>query len=736
VYNDINSKRQTRFMPNLNSTKAHTAKSITNQTSKNTHIRLLVSTAFILFCFTCLISRLFWLQVSKHNNYAAKAENNRISILPIIPSRGLIFDRNGIILAQNTSSFILEITPSKLKQSVSETIDLLSKKITIQNIDIQRFKNIIKTSKLASAPIRNQLNAEEIARISIMQPKIEGVEIKSRMLRHYPLNDLGAHILGYIGRISTKDEHKLEQISIANEMSKNYTPFKDADNYLGSNHIGKTGIEQSYEFDLHGLRGHQKVEVNANGQAVQVLSTKTPLAGNDIILSIDVKLQKIIEHLYGDRNGALVAIQPSTGEVLAFVSKPTFNPNLFIDGIDQDNWKLLNENDSKPLLNRALKSTYPPGSTYKPFMALAALTAGYTTLDRKINDTGSFVFGNHIFGSSKGHAHGIVNLHQSIVHSSNVYYYTLARDMGVDIIHKTLQPFGFGLASGIDLEGENKGILPSKDWKRRAYKNTAQEKWVDGETISLGIGQGYNNFTITQLAQATTIIANRGQIIQPRLVKNIYNPNYKKTFSTLQTQINKLDIKPEYMEAVIQAMADVNKQGTSAKAFSGAPYASAGKTGTVQVFSLKRGQTYNARGLQKQLQDHSLFIAFAPIDNPKIALALIVENGGFGAQSAAPIARKVFDYVLLNQIPAEIKDIIDNIHNQENLNMPNTENIENTVKNKNTKSSQDAQNMQNAQQVVLELNPKTTQDLINAQKKALSLPDNQNTMFHVKHSLF
>ncbi len=691
------------------------------------NMRLFISALFILFFFVVLIVRLFWLQIVEYNHYTAKAENNRISILPIVPTRGLILDRNGVVLAQNKLTFALEITPSLLNQPIKDVINLLGKIISIKERDIQRFKQILKDSKLGSAPIRPQLNTEEIAHIAVMQPKIQGVEIKSRMSRHYPLNDLGSHILGYIGRISVKDQDKLEKISENNRISKYYTPFKDIDNYLGGSHIGKTGIEQSYEFDLHGLRGHQKVEVNAGGQAMRMLSIKTPLTGNDVILSVDIKLQKIIERLYGNRNGALVAIQPNSGEILAFVSKPTFNPNLFIDGIDKENWNKLNENTSKPLLNRAIKSTYPPGSTYKPFMALAGLTTGHITLEKKINDTGTFMFGGHMFGSSRGHAHGIVDLHQSIVHSSNVYYYTLARDMGVDLMHKTLQPFGFGVASGIDLEGENKGILPSKEWKKRAYKNKQQQKWVDGETISLGIGQGYNNFTILQLAQATSIIANRGQIIQPRLVKNIYNSNYKKTFNTLQKQINTLDIKSEYTEAVIRAMADVNKSGTSAKSFSGAPYTSAGKTGTVQVFSLKQGQVYNAHGLQKNLQDHSLFIAFAPINNPKIALALIVENGGFGAQAAAPIARKVFDYVLLNQIPADIKADIENVggtstqeeqekqEKQEVQNKINSGGLKNMVK-LNMNINENTEAMPSGSKL---LNPEAPQDLINIQKQVL-----------------
>ena len=363
-----------------------------------------------------------------------------------------------------------------------------------------------------------------------------------------------------------------------------------------------------------------------------------------------------MEELYGTRRGALVALDPSTGEVLAFVSMPTFDPNLFVEGIDSDSWQALNESPSKPLLNRALRGTYPPGSTYKPFMALAALETGARTPEQSIVDPGYFMFGNHRFRDDKEGGHGTVNMHRSIVESCDTYYYILANDMGVDGIHDQLQRFGFGELTGIDIFGEVRGLLPSTDWKRRAYKRPEQQKWYAGETISLGIGQGYNNFTMLQLASATATLANQGVKMKPHLVKEVVDILTRAPTTTGHISVGEVIAKPANIAVINNALVGVNIEGTSASSFRGAPYTSAGKTGTAQVIQIKQNEKYVASRIDESFRDHALYMAFAPADKPRIALAMIVENAGFGAQNAAPIARRVFDYWLMDQYPS-VEDI-------------------------------------------------------------------------------
>jgi penicillin-binding protein 2 len=689
------------------------------------YTRIIALIFLVLLCFGLLIFRFFWLQIYSHNDYEAKAEDNRIAILPTIPNRGAIYDRNGIELAINYPVFTLEITPSKINKELGlqKTIDAISRIINIEKKDTRRFKRLMEDSKtFESIPLRSNLNEQEIAKISVFKNQIDGVDIKSRMLRQYPLAETGAHLIGYIGRISEKDEDKIEKISIENEDSQNYSVYKTSNNYNGTTHMGKLGIEQSYEYELHGLTGNEKVEVNSSGKAVRNLSKELATPGNNITLTIDIKLQKMVEDLYGDQKGALVAIDPRNGEVLAFVSKPSFNPNLFVDGIDPENWKSLNDNNDKPLLNRALRSAYPPGSTYKPFMALAGLSMGLRTAEQAISDPGYFWFGNHKFRDDKAGGHGAVNLYKSIVFSCDTYYYMLARDIGVDGIHKFMDQLGFGKLSGIDIEGEAKGILPSKDWKIKAYKNPSQQKWYDGETISLGIGQGYNNFTMLQLARATATLANDGIVMRPHLVKNIYNTLKDKNIISNTQAIEKLNLKSEHINSVKQGMLGVNIEGTGAAAFADAPYKVAGKTGTAQVFTLNKGQKYNSNQLSKDLHDHALYMAFAPLDNPVLALALIVENAGFGAKSAAPIARKVFDYILLGKSSITTDDLY---KNQPSSILPSTsELITNTATTINTNTSTStSRNIDIEKQILpimgeIELKQLNIEDL---QKKAMSL---------------
>lgn len=596
--------------------------------------RVLVALVVVALCFLILLGRFAWLQIIKHEDYLAKAESNRIAVLPIVPNRGLIKDRNGVVIAKNYSAYTLEITPSKV-DDLEETIEELGKIVDIQPVHKRRFKKLREeTRRFDSIPIRTRLSDEEVARFSAQRWRFPGVELRARLFRQYPMGSVGAHMIGYIGRISQRDQERIDRM-------------EDAADYAGTQYIGKVGVEQSYEHELHGTTGYEEVETTAGGRGVRTLSRTTATPGNNLTLSIDIKLQELAEKAFGDRRGALIAIEPKTGDVLAFVSMPSFDPNLFVEGIDPKSWDELNTDPDKPLLNRALRGTYPIGSTYKPFMALAALETGKRRADTVINDTGVFMLGNHRFRDSAKVPHGAVNLHKSIVVSSDVYYYSLANEMGVNLIHDFMKPWGFGQITGIDVEGEQRGILPSTEWKEKRFK----QRWFPGETISIGIGQGYNAFTLLQLAHATANLANRGVVMKPHLVKQVENPITGEARLTVPKESYRIPLKPEHVKLVTDAMVDVNLSGTGRLAFAGVPYRVAGKTGTAQVVGIKQGERYNEARMKERHRDHSLFVAFAPAEDPKIAVALIVENGGFGARAAAPIARQVIDYVLLGTVP-------------------------------------------------------------------------------------
>ena len=603
--------------------------------------RMVVVTAAILLAFLVLALRLFYLQIIRYDDLNEQAENNRTAIVPIVPNRGVIMDRNGVVLATNYSAYTLEITPSKAVVPLDELIEQLAGVIDIQSRDKRRFKKQMDESKsFESVPIRNRLSDEEVARFAAQRYRFPGVEIKARLFRNYPYNELASHVIGYIGRINQAEKAKIEE-------------SEDSGNYRGTDYIGKLGVEQSYEAQLHGTTGVQEMETSAGGRAVRRLNSSQAIPGNSVVLSIDIKLQKLVEDLYGKRRGALVALDPKTGEVLAFVSKPTFDPNLFVDGIDFENWQALNESPDKPLLNRALRGTYPPGSTYKPFMALAALQTGKRSEKTLISDPGFFMFGNHRFRDDKEGGHGTVDMYKSIVESCDTYYYTLARDMGVDLMHEQMKPLGFGQITGIDILGESRGVLPSTEWKRSTYKKPEQQRWYSGETISLGIGQGYNNFTMLQIAHAMGTLANNGLKMKPHLVREVVDVETKVATLVSKEPIGQLPLTPENLEVIRHAMVGVNLEGTSASSFVGAPYTSGGKTGTAQVYTVKQNEKYNAASIDERMRDHALFIAFAPAEDPKVVLAMVVENAGFGAQNAAPIARRVFDFVIMGQYPAQ-----------------------------------------------------------------------------------
>ena len=593
----------------------------------------------VLVAFALLAVRFFYLQIFQHDVYRAKAEDNRISIVPVLPNRGLLLDRNGVIIARNYQGYTLEIFPRKVA-NLQETIDELSELVDIQPRDRARFRKLLQETRNAeSLPIRSRLSDEEAARFAANRFRYEGVELKARLFRQYPYGEVGSHLLGYLGRINTADQTRLEEQGL------------DA-NYRGTDFIGKAGVEASYEAELHGTTGFEQVEIDAAGRGIRTLSRTPSLPGNNVTLTIDMRLQRVAEVAFGERRGALVAIEPSTGDILALVSKPNFDPNQFVDGIDPQYWAELNANIDKPLNNRAISGVYPPGSTFKPFMAMAALETGKRRFNSTIHDPGYFEFGGRRFRDSKPGGHGTVDLMKSIVVSSDTYYYQLANDMGIDAIAAFMKQFGFGARTGIDLAGESIGVLPSPEWKQKRFKRPEQQRWYAGETISIGIGQGYNSYTPLQLAQAMATLVNGGTMYKPRLVAQVDNPRTGERRSIDPEVTMRVRFRPENVDFVKRAMAGVNKEGTGARAFAGAQYTNGGKTGTAQVIGMKQGEKYDESKVAERFRDHSLFIAFAPLDSPKIALAVIVENGGFGARAAAPISRTVLDYYLLGKVPA------------------------------------------------------------------------------------
>jgi len=602
-------------------------------------LRIGVAGIVMLVAFGLLVARFVFLQVVQHEHYRSKAEDNRISIVPITPNRGLITDRNGVVVARNVSGYTLEVFPRRVN-SVEATIDEISELIEVTPRDRARFKRLaVETRNPENLPIRTRLSDEEVARFAANRYRYQGVEIKARLFRQYPFGDVGSHVIGYMGRINKDDQAALEQEGV------------DA-NYRGTDYIGKSGVEATYERELHGTTGFERVEIDAAGRGIRTLEPRAEAqSGNNVVLTLDMRLQRVAETAFGERRGALVAIEPGTGAVLALVSKPGFDLNLFVDGIDPQAWAELNNSPDRPLNNRAIAGLYPPGSTFKPFMALAALELGKRTPRSTINDPGYFVFGDRRFRDSKPGGHGVVDLYKSIVKSSDTYYYMLANDMGIDAIAGFMKQLGLGQLTGIDLQGEATGVLPSPEWKTKRFRRPEQQKWYPGETISIGIGQGYNAYTPIQLAQAMATVAADGAMYRPRVVAHVANPRSGERKSSEPELAAQVPLKREWVEFVKRAMAGVNREGTGARAFARAEYTSGGKTGTAQVIAMKQGEKYEEAKVAERHRDHSLFIAFAPLDNPIIALAVVVENGGFGARAAAPISRTVLDYYLVGKLP-------------------------------------------------------------------------------------
>lgn len=580
---------------------------------------------------TILLVRLLYLQVVSHEHFTTLSEDNRVKLQPLPPNRGLIFDRNGILLAENLPSYRLEITPEQI-DDMGTTLSALEDIIEIRDIDRTRFEKLRRRKpRFEAIPLRFHLNDEEVARFSVNRHRFPGVDITAGLARHYPQGPLAVHALGYVGRI---DEKALKTL--------------DSSNYRGTSHVGKNGIEKTYEELLHGKVGFQQVEITAQGRIIRVLNRTPPVSGHNLYLTLDSRVQAVAEQAFGDYSGTAIAIDPNNGDVLAFVSLPTYDPNPFVNGIDYDDYAALRNNDKEPLFNRALRGQYPPGSTVKPFMGLAGLESGVSSSHSSTYCPGFYRLAgkDRKYHDWKRSGHGTVDLNIAITQSCDVYFYDLAQSLGIDRIHDYLQHFGFGKATGIDIQGELSGLLPSKDWKR-SHRDLP---WFPGETIITGIGQGFFLVTPIQLATATAALANGGRMLQPQIVHADQEAESDELVPHQPQLHETITIKEQqHWDQVIAAMTDVvhSARGTARHIGKDSPYRIAGKTGTAQVFGLKEEEKYDAEAIAEKLRDHALFIAFAPLDEPKIAVAVIVENGGGGGSVAAPIARKILDAYLV-----------------------------------------------------------------------------------------
>ncbi|MDD5033253.1 MAG: penicillin-binding protein 2 [Methylococcaceae bacterium] len=593
--------------------------------------RIVVSVIFIILATAGLLARLAYLQIIGHEHYASLSHDNRVKIAPLPPTRGMIFDRNGEVLANNNPTYSLEIIPEQVAD-LEATLGELKKLLNLSEEEIQRFNTLRRRHKsFDSIPLRIQLSEEEIARFAVRMPHFPGVDIHARMLRSYPYGELTAHVVGYVGRISEAELQKL-----------------DPSVYSGTYHIGKSGVEKAYETVLHGKTGYEELETNVQGRSINVLGQTEPLAGGDLHLTLDIKLQKIAQDALQDYSGAVVAIEPASGHVLAMVSKPSFDPNPFIQGISRQEYEALQSSPNRPLYNRALRGIYPPGSTVKPFMALAGLELEQTTPGRRVYCPGFFRLPNseHKYRDWTKFGHGAVDLRLAITQSCDVYFYDLALHLGIDRMNEYLGQFGFGAKTGIDLDAEKAGIYPSQEWKRKARKQI----WFPGETLIAGIGQGYVQVTPLQLARAVAILASKGKVVEPRVVDHIKTPIPVENPYPL-SESGQIPITPDNWQAVVDAMIDVvhSQRGTAKGIAPGLTYHIAGKTGTAQVFTVRQDQDYKRMKVQDKLKDHAWFIAFAPAEDPRIAIAVIAENGGHGGSVAAPIAKAVIQQYLKGQ---------------------------------------------------------------------------------------
>lgn len=627
----------------------HTKKPSAQAAQADALLRLLVAFILIVIFFSILLARFFYLQVTQHNEFSGQASSNRITLIPTPPVRGEIVDINGVPLAKNYPVFSLEVIPSRIEGKMEDVIEALKKYVDITPTDLKRFKKYRESyRKFENIPLKLRLTDEEAARLSVHLREFKGVEVNSRTFREYPYGKLTSHFLGYIGRISDKDKEMLEKEGL--------TAL-----YRGSTHIGKSGLEKYYEHQLHGIPGYQEVEKDAYGNIVRVLKNVPSKMGQTLRLGMDIRMQQEADRILGDRRGALVAINPQDGTVLAFVSKPSFDPNLFIDGIDSDTWKMLNDDWKKPLINRVTQGLYPPGSTFKPFMGMALLESGKITQNTIIPAPGAWSIpgSRHIFRDSVRSGHGSANLSKAIQVSSDTFFYRLGYEMGIDKASPYLAQFGFGQKTGIDLPSEYVGVLPSREWKAKRFAKSSDptaKEWRAGEMVSVSIGQGYNAYTPLQMAHATASLANNGVVYQPHLVKEVLDFGARKITRINPNPERQIPFKTDNFEYVKRAMEKVLKPGGTAHRIGGGlAYTMGGKTGTAQVVQIKQGGRYNAAALREQHRDHAWFISFAPLEKPEIAIAVILENGGWGAY-AAPLAREMTDFYMLHVKPQQFSD--------------------------------------------------------------------------------
>jgi penicillin-binding protein 2 len=596
--------------------------------------RAVVAGVLIVLLMAALAVRLGYLQVTLYDHYRTLSSENRVKLVPLPPTRGLIYDRSGALLADNYPTYSLEITPDQVG-NLEKTLEDLRHIVRITDDDLQRFHRARRQQqRFNSVPIRFKLDDEEVARFAVVRHRFPGIDIQARLLRRYPEGDKAVHVLGYVGRINQQEQ---EQI--------------DAADYAGSTHIGKLGIERNYEAELHGEVGLQQVEVNALGRVIRVLETQAPVPGKNLRLHLDMGLQEAALEALGEETGAVVAIDPKTGGVLALVSKPGYDPNPFVEGISGGLYRHLRDDPEKPLYNRALRGLYPPGSTIKPFVAVAGLEMGVVTAGQNKFCPGFYQLPgqSHRYRDWKKGGHGVVDLNKAIVESCDVYFYDLAHDLGIDRLHKFLSGFSFGRKTGIDLTEELGGLLPSREWKERARR----QPWYPGETLIAGIGQGYVLTTPLQLAAAAATLANGGRYVTPRVAAAIEAPDGSVSVPAPQPPAAQMPVRSRSSwQDVTQGMLDVveGPRGTARRIRTDA-YRIAGKTGTAQVFTVGQSEEYDEDKIDKKLRDHALFIAFAPVEDPRIAVAVLIEHGGHGGAVAAPIARRIMDVYLMGEQP-------------------------------------------------------------------------------------
>lgn len=609
--------------------------------------RALVSFIGVIVLTSVLLTNLYHLQIVNYDSYRTRSDGNRIKLLPLPPTRGLIYDRYGTLLAENLTFFGLYIVPEKV-DNLDRTLDQLRSVVGLTNEDIEAFKKERRrSSRYTHILLKSGLSEEQIARFSVDQYKFPALEVRPYFKRHYLYGEPLTPILGYVAKINDRDVEKLKDSG------------KLAD-YSGTTDIGKSGIESYYEDQLHGMVGFEEVEVNNRGKPIRTLRKQSAMAGKSIRLTIDLKLQQFIADLMKDQRGAVVVMNPKDSSILAMVSSPSYDNNLFVGGISSENYRKLLNDEDRPLYSRATQGAYPPASTVKPFISVAALTEGIITPNTTIYDPGYWILPNTTkrYRDWKKAGHGNLDLNRAITESADTFFYSVAYNMGIERLSKWMKRFGFGMSTGIDITPETVGIMPTKEWKQKRYK----KPWVQGDTIPVGIGQGYWTATPLQLAKATTVLVNNGKINTPHLMKEVIGGSIEPYKDPLLYE-DITEPKQVYWGAAKRGMYNVvnAENGTGRKAFAGTPYRAAGKSGTAQVFSLKENETYNAKNLSKSLHDHAWFTAFAPYDNPEIVVSIILENAGGGSGNAAPVVRRIMDYYLLQRLPQVQAENISNL---------------------------------------------------------------------------